>query len=410
MSHSENDFDPKPHRPSARGLRIAGFVAGAVLVVLVLMGLVPRLVTSAREERRHTESANTPAHVVVHKVLKVDGNAEVTLPGSIEPLQETTVYARTNGYVKRYFVDIGDKVHEGQALAELDTPDINQEFRQAEAMREQAHAVVDQAKTQLELARITANRYEALGPRGVVSQQELEERQAGLQAQQANLAAAQASMGNAEANLRRLSELKSFATVHAPFDGVVTSRTMETGQLVVAGTGNGQPIAKVMRTSTVRVFVNVPQLYAPAVEVNSVAPTRVREFSGRVFDGKITRTANALDPASRTLLTEVRIDNPNGTLIPGMYAQVALKMHRQGAPLLVPSTAVMANGNGLRVAAVQEGHIHWRDVEVDADMGPLMALATGVAEGDEVVVMPSERLTEGMLVVAEQEALPEVKK
>lgn len=409
MSDHESSFDPKPHRPNSRGLHVAALVGAAVVVVLVLTGLIPRLVTRAREERHAQESASTPAHVQVHKVLKVSGDSDVTLPGSVEPLQETTVFARTNGYVKRYFVDIGDKVTEGQALAELDTPDINQEFRQAEAMAQQANAVVDQAKTQLELARITNNRYQVLGPRGVVSQQELEERQAGLQAQQANLAAAEAALINAQANLRRLSELKSFAIVHAPFDGMVTSRTMETGQLVVAGTGNGQPIAKVMRTSTVRVFVNVPQLYAPAVQVGSVAPTRIREFGGRVFDGKVTRTANALDPASRTLLTEVRIDNPNGTLIAGMYAQVQLKLTRKGAPMLVPSTAVLANGNGLRVALVQDGHIHWHDVEIDADMGPVMALSVGIAEGDLVVTAPSERLTENMLVVAE-EAQPEVKK
>ncbi len=403
MSHSEADFDPKPHRPSSGGLILGAVVVVAIFGALAAIGIAPRLTTKAQAERQKQQNAAVPAQVSVVRITRDNHGDTVPLPGSIDPLQETVVYARTNGYVKRYFVDIGDKVTNDQPLAELDTPDIDQELRQAEAMRQQSVALVQQSQTQLELARVTANRYLALSPNGVVSQQQLEERQSALQAQQASVLAAEASLNAAEANLHRLNELKSFATVHAPFAGVVTSRTMETGQLVVAGTGAGQPICRVMRTDTVRVFINVPQLYASAIRVGSDAPTRVREFSGRVFAGKVTRTSSALDPVARTLLVEVRIDNADGALLPGMYSTVSLQVQRANTPLLVPSTAVLVHADGLRLAVVENGHVHWRQVEVDADLGALMAIATGVHEGDAVVTTPSDRLAEGTPVIAHEE-------
>jgi RND family efflux transporter MFP subunit len=203
-----------------------------------------------------------PARVPVVRAERSGRGLGLVLPGSVLPLQETSVYARANGYVRRWLVDIGDHVKKGQVLALLDVPDIDEELRQAQAVANQARAGIAQAKTQLELARTTNARYGALGPSGVVTQQEVDQYQAGYDAQQSNVVAAEAAHGSALANVQRLRDLKDFGVIVAPFDGVVTQRTAEIGQLVTAGTSMGQPLFKVAEVDTVRVFVNVPQLYA----------------------------------------------------------------------------------------------------------------------------------------------------
>jgi membrane fusion protein, multidrug efflux system len=395
----EGSFDPKPHRPTPRGLKMTMFIALSFFVVLALVGIVPRLVADAREKSEKADNDAQPAHVAVAQAAKAAGVSKVTLPGSIQPVQETIVYARTNGYVKRYTVDIGDKVKTGQVLAELETPDIDQELRQARAQAEQAVAMVAQARSQADLASVTANRYTKLQPQGVVSQQELEERQTGMQAQQATLNASMAAQGSAEANVRRLEELKTFATVRAPFDGKITTRNVETGQLVVAGTSNGQPMFTVDRTDVVRVFINIPQIYSPAVVVGSQAPTMVHEYGARQFPGVITRTASALDDASRTLLTEVRIPNDQGTLLAGMYAQVEVDVQSAGDALIVPATSLLTTSSGMKVAVVQGNTLHWHNVIIEQDLGDRIAVRSDLSEGDQVITMPSFSLNEGAMVI-----------
>jgi RND family efflux transporter MFP subunit len=406
-SHAaETSFDPAPHRPSRGRLVVVGVFAVLLLGGLAAAGIVPRLAgrAAAREEQVRSES-ELPRVIVAKPVRAATGNG-VTLPGSIQPVQETIVYARTNGYVRKYRVDLGDKVTAGQVLAEIDTPEVDQELRQAQAAATQARALVGQAKTQLDLARTENSRYTNLRPTGVVSQQETDEHQARFDAQGANLQAAEAALGSAEANVQRLRELKSFATVAAPFDGVVTSRTIEVGQLVTAGTGQGQALFKVAKTDVMRIFVNVPQLFAPSIRVGDAATVTVREFPGRPFKGTLARTANELDSATRTLLTEVRTTNADGALIAGMYAQVTLPLARADAPWLLPSTALVVGAEGTRVATVVDGAVRWRKVQVDSDMGDKVAIATGVSEGDSVVTSPSDRLTEGLKVRAEAAAKP----
>ena len=249
--------------------------------------------------------------------------------------------------------------------------------------------------TQAELARTTNNRYTTLGHSGVASQQEVDQYKATFDVQQANVIAAQAAYNSAEANVRRLEDLKSFGTITAPFDGVVTLRT---GQLVVAGAGSGQALFKVAEVDVVRIFVNVPQLYAGGIAPGMDAPTSVREMPGRTFAGKVARTSNELDVGSRSLLTEVDIANPDGALIAGMYAKVSFDVKRQDQPLYVPATAVLFDARGTRVAAVEEGVVHWKKVEIEADLGDRLAIATGLAEGDAVAVTPSDRLVEAMAV------------
>ena len=289
----------------------------------------------ADDERK---AAAEVAHVRVARATKAEVSAGLALPGSVDPLQETSVYARANGYVRRWLVDIGGKVKKDQVLAELDLPDIDEELGQARASAAQANAGIAQATSQVELARATDQRYQALRPSGVVSQQEVDQTHASNDAQQANLAAAEAAYGSAQANVRRAMDLKGFGTLVAPFDGVVTMRSAEIGQLVTSGMA-GQPLFKVADVAVVRVFVRVPQLYAAGIHIGMDAPATVREMPGRVFHGTVARTANELDPSTRTLRTEVDLPNADYVLFAGMYAQVRFDVKRQDEPIFVPSTA-----------------------------------------------------------------------
>ncbi|HEX4418709.1 MAG TPA: efflux RND transporter periplasmic adaptor subunit [Kofleriaceae bacterium] len=397
--HGEQTIDPKPYRPSRRRLITTGAVAITVLSTLAVVGMVPRLHSAAEARDDRARAASEPARVQVEKPMRQGAGGKVVLPGTIQAVQDAIVYARTSGYVRSFTVDIGDTVKAGQVLATLDTPDIDQELRAAEAATLQARANIDQAKTQLELASKESSRYQTLAGSGVVSQQDMEEHRASYDARGASLKAIEAARGTAEANLQRLRELKGFATVVAPFDGVVTSRAIELGQLVAAGTG--QAMFHVANTSTVRVFVNVPQVYASAVKVGDDATISLRELPQRPFTGKVTRSSHALDPATRTLLTEIRIANPDGALLPGMYAELALAVSRVDAPLMIRPAALVADANGTRVAVVEQGAIKWRDVKVDSDLGDQVAILSGLQPTDDVVVAPSGRLAEGLRVVSE---------
>jgi RND family efflux transporter MFP subunit len=403
--HEGEAFEPAPFRPTRRRLAWAAGTATAFFACLVTVGIVPRVLhQSAMAAEEHAQE-QTPARVTVVRAERSTETASVVLPGSVEPLQETDVYARANGYVRKWFFDIGAHVKRGEVMADLEVPDIDKELKQGEATANQARAQIRQAETQLELARITNQRYAALGPSGVVTQQEVDQYRAGYDAQQANVAAAEAAHGSALANVQRLHDLKSFGVIVAPFDGVVTARTAEVGQLVTAGTTTGKPLFRVAEVDTVRVFVNVPQLYAGGIAVGMTAPTTVREIPGRAFAGRVARTAHELDVGTRTLLTEVDIPNPDDSLLAGMYGQVSFHVTGQAALLLVPATAVLIDARGTRVAVVHDGVLSWRKVDIDGDLGDRIAVSTGLAEGDEVVASPSDRLVEGMrVVVAERRA------
>ncbi len=373
--HGEADaFDPAPHRPSARALAATFGVMAIALGVLVAAGVVPRVVHRAAMDADARAASSEVPRVRVARAERSPSSAGLALPGSVQPLQETTLYARASGYVRRWLVDIGAEVKKGQVLAELDLPDVDEQLRQAEAAANQARAGVAQAKSQRELARTTNRRYTTLAPSGVVSQQEVEPDPASCAGQVATVAAAEAALGSALANVRRYQDLRGFGTVTAPFDGVVTMRSAEVGQLVTAGTGLGQALFKVAEVDVVRVFVSVPQLYAAGIKVGMDAPTHVREMPGRVFVGKVARTANELDIATRSLLTEIDVPNADRALVAWMYAQVAFDVKRQDRPVFVPATAVMIDARGSRVARVVGGAIAWTNVEIDADLGDRLAL------------------------------------
>jgi membrane fusion protein (multidrug efflux system) len=402
-AHEGEVFDPADHRPSARGLLLVGVIAFVALAALLVAGVVPRVLHKTAMADDESRAASDMANVRVAKVTRATARAGVRLPGTVQPLQETLLYARANGYVRKWLVDIGAQVKKGQVLAELEIPDIDEQLRQAEASANQTKAGIAQAKTQQELARTTNNRYTTLGPSGVVSQQEIEQYHSSYEVQQSNVTAAEAAYLSAQANVRRYQDLKSFGTITAPFDGVVTMRNAEVGQLVTAGTGAGQSLFKVAEVDVVRVFVNVPQLYAAGIKVGMSAPTTMRETGARVFQGTVARTANELDMATRSLLTEVDIPNPDRALVSGMYAQVDFDVKRQDDPLFVPATAVLFDAQGTRAAVVRDGVVSWKKVDIGGDFGDRLVIASGLAEGDTVAVTPSERLVDGMHVHAEEQ-------
>jgi membrane fusion protein, multidrug efflux system len=398
QAHGEGEiFDAAPHRPTKRALTVSLAVGGVVFASLLAVGIVPRVFHRAEMlDAERAAAAQTPS-VRIARAQRSTSTVGLELPGSMQPLQETTVYARANGYVRSWRVDIGAHVKKGDVLAVLEIPDIDEELRQARAAAAQARAGIDQATTQLALANTTTHRYSTLGQSGVVSQQEVDQYQATFDVQKTNVTASQAAYNSAQANVHRLEDLKSFGTLTSPFDGVVTMRTAEVGQLVVSGAG-GQPLYKVAEVDTLRVFINVPQLHAAGIHAGMHAPIRVRELRNRVFDGVVARTSNEIDATNRSLLTEVDIPNPDGVLLAGMYARVKLDVEDSDRPLLVPATAVLFNAQGTRAIVIHDGVVHWKTVEIDGDLGDRLAIARGLAENDAVALMPTEQLVEGMQV------------
>lgn len=397
-SHEGEAFEPT--RPSRRSLTLSGAALALLAAAALAAGVIPRVRHEAAMDREERAATTVVPSLQVARAQRDVAGGPLVLPGTVRPLQETTVFARANGYVRKWHVDIGESVKKGQVLAELDLPDVDEELRQATAAATQARAAVAQAKSQRDFARTTDARYAALLPAGLVTQQQAEQYASQHQTQQANLAAAEAASANAEANVRRVNELRAFGRLTAPFDGVVTMRAAETGQLVASGTGQGQALFKIAEDDVVRVFVNVPQLYAAGVQPGTEAPVMIREAAGRVFHGKVARTSRELDTASRTLLVEVDIPNPDRALVSGMYAKVSFDVKRQDSPVFVPATSVVIDAAGTRVAVVRDGAVHWQKVDVTADFGDRLALASGLAEGETVAVTPSSRLGEGQQVVA----------
>lgn len=407
-SHAgDESFDPAPHRPSGRALALTALVALLGFGALVATGAFPRVRARASARGDHERATGRVARVLVARPTRAPaGSGGLTLPGSILAVQETQIHPRASGYVRALRVDLGDAVTAGQVLAVIDDPEVGQALRQAQSAVAQARAALQQARTQRELARAEAARYATLVASGFVSQQEADARRAQADVSAANVSAAEAALASAEANVRRLEEQVSFATVRAPFEGTITARGVEVGQLVTAGSTAGPAMFRVSKTDVVRVMVSVPQAYAPGVRVGDAATVRLREFPGRAFRGSIARTAGALDAATRTLLTEVRVPNADRALLAGMYAQLTLQLERASAPLYVPSTALVVNASGTRMAVVEGGAIRWRAVQIDADLGDRVAVATGLGEAEQVVVTPSDRLTEGMRVRAEMAPTP----
>jgi RND family efflux transporter MFP subunit len=390
-------FDlPPPARLSPSRVAAFAVVVVAVFAIAFFVGWLPRRQARASLESAQAQLAGGPRVEVVTPKLGSSDRA-LTLPGSVQPLQETVVYARANGYVRKWLVDIGDHAQDGQLIAELDTPELDQQIDQGRAQLAQAQAGILQAKANHEFSSMTYDRYKTLTDQGLSAPADLDQRKAQAQVDEANLAVAQASANAADANLRHLVQLKAFARVTAPFAGTVTARMIEIGTLVTSG--NATPLFKVATMDPARVFVQVPQDVAPGVRAGQTARVGVREYPGRDFAGAVTRAADELDPSTRTMNTEVRVPNGDGTLIAGMYAEVTMTLPLSHRVIQIPATAVVNDSKGMRVMTVDaDDHVHVVPVVVEQDNGATIDVASGLAGTERVVKLGTAELTEGTRV------------
>jgi RND family efflux transporter MFP subunit len=382
----------------------------ALVVFAFFAGYLPlqkRQETIRAEAHRQEQSL---PRVEVIQVGRSTRDNDLELPGSIQAITEAPILARASGYIQRRLVDIGDRVRAGQPLAEIDAPELDEQVRQAKANLQQTHAALDQAlanfeqgKADMEFARVTAQRWSRLLSRGVVSRQENDQYQTQYQSRIANvqalekaIAVQRSNIAAAEANLARLQEMQGYKVVKAPFAGIITLRNVDVGALVNAG---GTLLFRIAQTETLRTYVNVPQTHASFVRPGQPARLRVSNLPGRSFAGAVARTANSLDPNSRTMLVEVHVPNADAALLPGMYAQVDLSAARADPPLLVPSDALIVRADGTRVALVHPDHlVHLQKIEVGRDYGDRLEVLAGLREGDTIIPNAGDLAREGLQV------------
>jgi multidrug efflux pump subunit AcrA (membrane-fusion protein) len=433
---STHSAKPHPHHISAGKVIVVLVLLAAIVAAVALAGYLPR---KAREEAANEaakEEKTTLPAVTSAKVHRAAGDTDVVLPGNLSPLLESSIYARAAGYVRKRYVDIGDHVKEGQLMAEIDAPELDQQVAQSRAAVSQAEqqlgqskAALVQAESQRDLAKITAERYNNLVARGAVARQDADTQQSNYKtsdalvaAQQSSVQASAENVKQAQANLARVIDLQDFKSVKAPFAGIVTARNVDAGALISAtGAGqgaspmstggalaaNGNEMFRVAQIGTMRILINVPQTNAPGIHVGMPAAVGVNEFQGRSFGGKVTRTTNSLDPNSRTMLVEVQVPNRDGKLLPGMYAEVRFSSHRETPPLLVPGDALIAANSGPQVAVLLDSgdgtakKIHLQPVQLGRDFGAETEILAGLQGTETVVVNPGDDVREGALVKAE---------
>jgi RND family efflux transporter MFP subunit len=372
-----------------RTLRRAGLLTVAVLLGLGL--LAGRTVFSRISNAKALEAQVAERNRMYVRVTqpKSGGQAQtVVLPGTLQGYVQAPISARASGYLKKWHKDIGSRVKQGELLAEIETPETDQQLAQAIAARQQA-------ASSLGLASSTLARWEALRQRDVVSQQELEEKKSADAQARANLAAA-------DANVERLRQLESFKRVTAPFSGVVTKRNVDVGDLIDAGGGAGRALFVLSQTDPLRVYVNVPQSYAHLVKPGQQVTVTQQELRGQAFKGEVVRTAGAIDAQTRTMQIEVVLKNSEGRLLPGAYVQVALPLQGTGA-LTVPTNVLLLRGEGPRVAAVgDDGKVSLRAVRIGRNFGQAVEILEGVEANDKLVLNPADSMNDGDTVVISQ--------
>jgi RND family efflux transporter MFP subunit len=369
---------PKPRAPALpRGLRLAGIVLIVALIVLAIWGISSR---SVAEHRLQTETDQQAIPIVnVVQAKQSPDSQELVLPGNVQANYEAAVYARTSGYVKQWYTDIGTLVKAGQLLADIDTPEIDDQLRQAEAD-------LNTALANSALADSTARRWKMLLKTDSVSKQETDEKIG-------DAAAKAAMVASAKANVARLRQLENFKHVVAPFDGVVTARETDIGALINAGSGVGPELFRVADKAKLRIYIQVPQTYASVVVPGMVVDLAFAEHPGRTFKAKMVRTAQALDPAARTLLVELEADNAAGELLPGGLTEVHLRAPIGNPSVRLPASALLFRAEGLRVATLESnGHTVLHAVTMGRDFGKEVEILTGIQAGQSVILDPPDSL------------------
>jgi RND family efflux transporter MFP subunit len=382
--HAAPQVTPPPELPPASPGK-AIFAVLVVVVVLAVAGgarMLSRL-SASRALAKETEVDAIPTVSVVHPTLEKP-DEELVLPASLQAYEESPIYARTNGYLLKWYKDIGSHVAKGDLLADIDTPEVDQELSQAKATKQQSAA-------QLDIAKISAERWQNLRKTDSVSQQETDMQTSAFQQATANFAAA-------EANVRRLEDLESFKRVYAPFSGVLVRRNVDPGALISAG-GAGTELFVLAKVDPLRVFINVPQAFSPAIKDGMPASITLPEIPGKQFPGTVTRTAEAIDPTTRTLLTEVDVPNKTGQLLRGSFGEVHFKPKINAAKVTVPVNAMLFRQDGAQVAVVgSDNKVQLRHITIGRDYGTTLEILDGVTVDDRVVINPADSLEGGQPV------------
>ncbi len=359
----------------------------AVALLLLVLGVLTLLQRRAeyRTLAKETETLAIQTVGVIHPSPEM-GQEDLVLPGTMQAFVEAPIYARTNGYLKKWYHDIGSRVRQGELLADIDTPEVDQQLSQA-------RADLATAQANAHLSEITSARYIELLKTDGVSRQEVDNA-AG------DLAAKRAIVQSAEANVRRLEDMKSFQKIYAPFGGVITRRNVDIGTLINAGnTGTSEQLFFLAQTNPIRVYVRVPETYANTIHSGLGSYIELTQYPGQKFEGKVARTAEAIDPGTRTLLTEVDVANPNGALLPGGYAQVHLQVKVSGVRLTVPVNALLFRSEGLRAVVVDANRrTHLRQLTVGRDYGTALEVLQGLDAADWIVLNPTDSLEENQEV------------
>lgn len=374
--------------PPVRTIAIWGPLLGVtVIAILVILGVWHRV--RVQKEREEAGKKARQLEVNVVPVKRDDKSHELILPGDIQAYQVATLFARTNGYLKAWYTDIGATVKEGQLMAEIEAPDVDAQLRQTIAN-------LSQAKANLEIARLNFEREKDLLQKKVISQQEYDQARTTYEAQEAAVKAGQATVENLQVQ-------QNFEKITAPFTGVVTKRLLDIGALVTGNSSSGTALFSVAQSDPLRIYVYVPQTNAPDIHDGMKARVLVEEYPGRDFEGTVARSAGAIDPTSRTLLTEVDLPNHDGVLYAGMYGQVRFVLESKTPPILIPANAFMFRTGGPEVATVtKDNRIHWQNVRVGRDFGTYLELSSGLDEGVPVVINPTDDLQEGVEVQVKQ--------
>lgn len=383
--------DRAPRAPAGGRASRVLLVAGLVAVLAAILGIASRV----RDRSALSDATRRDAAPVV-SVLSAERGApmeEILLPGNVQAFTDAPIYARTSGYVKKRYVDIGSHVTKGQRLADIDSPEIEQQLQQA-------RADLNTAEANEHVAKLTADRYAELVKTDSVSRQDADNA-AG------ELAARHAAVESSRANVRRLEQLVSFQQIEAPFEGVITARNTDIGQLIDTGAAGGvsRELFRIAATATLRVFVNVPQPQSGAAQLGLPVNITFAERPGRVFQGKVVRTANAIDPGTRTLLVEIALDNASGELLPGAYAEVHIKLAARTPAILLPVSALMFRAEGVRVAVLGAGNkATLVPVTLGRDYGTKVEVTSGLAPGAAVIDNPPDSIVDGQDVTVAKPA------
>jgi membrane fusion protein, multidrug efflux system len=409
-SEAPQSAEPVP-RARTRTMIVIGVVCLVVFLILLAVGVVPRVSTNRALAAAAQDMRTAVPNVNVFRPAPASGSGLV-LAGTTQAIQDAIIYARTSGYLSRRHVDIGDHVQAGQLLAEIASPEVEQQLSQSRANLLQSEKNLELQKATLDLARITMERYKAADAEKAVAIEAVDQSVGAFRTAQAAVAAAEANIASNQANVRQLEQLTSFQRVVAPFSGTIIQRNVDVGALITAGsptdntavapssvTGAANGLFEVAQVDRLRVFVNVPQAFAQNVRAGLPVEVAVRGQLEAPVSASITRTSSALDPGTRTLLAQVDIPNPSGRLMPGMFVYVTFTIAPSGTRWRVPATAVVFDSHGTRVATIQAGNtIRFRPVTLGRDFGASIDIQAGLDGGETIVAQPTVSLQEGQVV------------